>query len=141
MGAHARACPLLVGASSPVRGAVPELAVRYGPDVLSVGTHDKDVWESGSAGLRKGDPLPIGRERVGEDFRPGLEMRDRAKPTSVRTDEIDLRLCTTTVIFVRAKEDELAVGCPVGIVTAVQGPWCYLSRASAVGVGDKGGAL
>jgi hypothetical protein len=55
--------------------------------------------------------------------------------------DIDLRLGAAFIFFVRAEDDQLAVGCPVGIVTAVERPWCDSSRASAVGVGDKERAL
>jgi hypothetical protein len=79
--------------------------VRHGPDVLSVGAHDKNVWESGSAGLRKGDPFPIGRERVGQNLRAWLEVREPLKPMSIWPYDIDLRLRAAFTFFVRAEDD------------------------------------
>ena len=50
-----------------------------------------------AARLGEGDPLPVGREGVGEDGRPRLEVRELPQAAAVRSDDVDLGLLAPLV--------------------------------------------
>src|SRR5439155_9531635 len=105
---------------TPVRRAVPDCGSCDRPDAGAAGLHDEDVGLTGSARLRKDDPLAVGRERIREDRRALLEVRERVQPAPVGVHDVDLGLLTS--VLVRSEENQSSVRRPIRAVTGTERP-------------------
>ena len=108
-------------ACSPTAGVV-----VTGADVLAVRPHDEDVRLAAFAGHGERDRAPVGRERGRQELRAVLDVGDLPQAAAVRPDEVELGLLLACEV--RAEEDPLAVGRPVGVVAGVERPRGDLRR-------------